>query len=58
MDLIYLYLSTINEPDVVLYPDSDKVGVIAGSAPGRDEEKRTLAAWFENKPVDYWQGAD
>jgi len=42
----------------VLYPESDKVGVIAGSAPGGDEEKRTLAAWFENKPVDYWQGED
>jgi len=57
-DLIYLCLSTMIEPDVVLYPDSDKVGVIAGSAPGGEASARTLAAWFENKPVDYWQGED
>jgi len=57
-DLVYLCLSTMNEPNVVLYPESDKVGAIAGSAPGGDADKRTLAAWFENKPVDYWQGED
>ena len=28
-----LILSTMIEPDVVIYPDSEKVGVIAGSAP-------------------------
>jgi len=55
-DLDYLAISTMNEPDAILYPDSGKVGVMAGSAPGGDKSARTLTAFFENRPVDYWQG--
>lgn len=42
----YLALSTMREPDAIVYPDSDKVGVIAGSAPGGPSEARVLAAFF------------
>lgn len=57
-DLDYLMLSTMNEPDAILYPDSNKVGVMAGAAPGGNKAERTLSAFFLNTPVDYWQGED
>ena len=40
--LRYLCFSTMISPEVTLYPDSNKVGVMAGSAPGGPKEKRTL----------------
>jgi uncharacterized cupin superfamily protein len=40
--LRYLCLSTMVEPDILVYPDSRKIGVFAGSAPGGPKEKRTL----------------
>lgn len=53
--LRYLAVSTMNEPDVVLYPDSAKIAVYAGTAPGGERKGRTLeyvALW--NKTVSYW----
>jgi uncharacterized cupin superfamily protein len=51
----YLVLSEMNAPEVVVYPDSDKVGVLArppGSRGGGE-----LAAWFRlDDQVDYWEG--
>ena len=32
--LRYLYFPTMAEPDVLVYPDSRKIGISAGSAPG------------------------
>jgi hypothetical protein len=29
------------EPDMIVYPDSGKVGVFGGAAPGAPNEKRT-----------------
>ena len=29
----YLAISTMHEPDVMEYPDSDKFGVVSGAAP-------------------------
>lgn len=55
--LRYLCFSTANEPDIVVYPDSQKVGIFAGSAPGGDKEQRTIAGFFPlDASVDYWQG--
>ena len=55
--LRYLCVSTMEEPDVVMYPDSEKVGVFAGSAPGGDKEKRTYHAYHRTEDaVDYWDG--
>ena len=51
----YLCLSTMEDPDVVLYPDSGKVGVIAGSAPGGSSNERVLTAFFRRSAeTDYW----
>jgi len=38
----YLCLSTMIEPDAMVYPDSGKIGVFMGAAPGGPKEKRTL----------------
>lgn len=52
----YLIFSTMNEPDVMGYPDSNKIGVIAGSAPGGDPEARVMESFFPNNAaVDYWE---
>lgn len=41
--LRYLCFSTMIAPEVTIYPDSNKVGLMAGSAPGGSKEKRTLS---------------
>lgn len=54
--LRYLAVSTMDEPDVLGYPDSEKVGVFAGSPPGSDAP-RTIHGYFrEADAVDYWAG--
>lgn len=53
-DLRYLAVSTMVEPDVMEYPDSSKIVVFAGSAPGGDKAKRTLSLVTQNSTVDYW----
>ena len=55
--LRYLVISTMVAPDVMLYPDSDKVGVMGGAAPGGDRSKRTLNATLPlSAAVGYWEG--
>lgn len=55
--LRYICFSTMIEPDVAVYPDSDKLGVFAGSAPGGPKEKRTVHKYFRGgSEVDYWDG--
>jgi hypothetical protein len=45
------------EPEVSVYPDSDKVGVMAGSAPGGDPGKRVVAGVYrQNSGVGYYDG--
>jgi uncharacterized cupin superfamily protein len=54
--LRYLAMSTMEEPDVVGYPDADAVGVYAGSPPGGDEDERVLSGFFETEDrVDFWE---
>ncbi len=51
-----LAISTMNDPDVVEYPDSEKVAVMAGAAPGGDKSKRSLiSVWQKKDEVDYWK---
>ncbi len=53
--LRYLCISTMQSTEVCGYPDSGKVGVFAGGAPGGGD--RTLTAYFpEGSAVDYWDG--
>ncbi|MCU4742542.1 cupin domain-containing protein [Natronoglomus mannanivorans] len=54
--LSYLVLSTMDEPDVTVYPDSDKLGVFVGTPPGGRGE-RTLDGYYRREDtVDYWDG--
>jgi uncharacterized cupin superfamily protein len=46
-DVRVLMISTLNEPSVAVYPDSDKLGVFAG-------DYRLMVK--RDSGVDYWQG--
>ncbi len=55
--LIFLCFSTMIFPDVVEYPDSNKVGVTAGVMLGAEQEEPLLRARFRKKDaVDYFDG--
>lgn len=57
VELVYMAVSTMEEPDVCFYPKSGKFGVIAGSPPGRSEEDRDLLFFGrESDGVGYWDG--
>lgn len=56
-ELKYLAVSTMEQPDVFVYPDSDKFGVFAGSAPGGRREERSFAFFGRTRDQrDYWDG--
>lgn len=55
--LCVLCVSTMIDTEVLEYPDSDKVAIYVGSAPGEAAEKRT----FNHRgrlglALDYWDG--
>ena len=53
--LRYLMVSTMDEPDITVYPDDDKVGLYAGSPPGGDEAERSLSRFLDiDAEVPYW----
>ncbi|GAB7019712.1 cupin domain-containing protein [Halostagnicola bangensis] len=54
--LRYLLFSTMNEPDVSVYPDSEKLGVFVGAPPGGREERSVQGYYPRDGDVDYWQG--
>ncbi len=55
--LAYLAVSTMNEPDVMEYPDSGKLTVFAGAAPGGDKATRRIAINIRaDAGIDYWEG--
>lgn len=57
--LRYIAVSSMREPDVMEYPDSGKVTVFAGAAPGGDKARRRMAVSFRKADaVDYWDGED
>ncbi len=54
--LRYLVISTMDEPDITVYPDSGTFGVYAGSAPGGDEDERIFSGYFRTEDrVEYWE---
>ncbi len=56
-ELRYLAISTMVPMEVVEYPDSNKVAVYVGSAPGESAEKRTMNYRGKLGPqLDYWEG--
>jgi hypothetical protein len=45
--------------DITVYPDSGKVGLFGGSAPGGRKEDRFLDGFLRlDARVDYWDGED
>jgi uncharacterized cupin superfamily protein len=57
--LRYLALSTMEDPEVVEYPDSGKYGVIAGRPQGgRPWDAAFHAFAFTRDRVDYWAGEE
>ncbi|MFB6121699.1 MAG: cupin domain-containing protein [Halobacteriaceae archaeon] len=56
--LRYLMVSTMRDPDVTVYPDSEKVGVFAGAPPGGDGERTVHGYFREEDAVDYWTDED
>ena len=55
--LKYWCVSTMEEPDIGLYPDSGKFFVLAGAAPGGDKTLRTFSHVGRcQDSVDYWEG--
>ncbi len=57
-ELIMLCVSTMEEPDIVLYPDSGKFGVFAGTAPGLKANDSFRFMGKEDDSLDYWQGEE
>lgn len=56
-DLKYLMVSTMIPTEVVEYPDSGKVAVYVGGAPGADPSSRTFSHRGRLGPaLDYWDG--
>jgi uncharacterized cupin superfamily protein len=54
----YLMISTMNAPDVMVYPDEGKVGLIS-RPPGSRGDEEDLAAWFRlDDQVPYWEETD
>jgi uncharacterized cupin superfamily protein len=58
-ELRYLMVSTMFPTEVVEYPDSNKVAIYVGSAPGEDPAKRSFNHRGRLGPnLDYWEGED
>jgi len=53
-ELRYLAFSTMEDPDVTVYPDSGKVGVFAGSPPGGEAERDVSGYYERDSDVPYW----
>ena len=55
--LRYLCFSTMVEPDIMVYPDSGKIGMFAGAAPGGPKAKRTFSKFLRSDAeVGYFVG--
>jgi len=56
-ELRYLMISTMLPTDVIEHPDSDKVAIFVGGAPGYDADRRTFNYRGRLGPkCDYWEG--
>ncbi|UIP00145.1 cupin domain-containing protein [Halobaculum sp. CBA1158] len=56
--LRYLAMSTMRDPEVLVYPDSDTVGAMAGDPPGGAGERDVDAYFRRDDAVDYWDGEE
>lgn len=54
-ELTYLCFSSMIEPEVAIYPESNMVGVFVGAPPGGNPEEQTLKRFLQaDSEVDYW----
>lgn len=53
--LRYLAMSTMNEPDVTIYPDKEMFGVFAGSPPGGRDERPFQGFFPVDAETGYWE---
>lgn len=53
--LRYLMVSTMNEPDVTIYPEMEKFGVFVETPPGGNGERPFHGFYNVNDDVDYWE---
>ena len=52
-----LMMSTMVHPDITVYPDSGKIGLYGGAAPGSAPDEYTLKTHLRaDATVDYWEG--
>lgn len=56
--LRYLAVSTMDEPDVTVYPDSGKFGVFVDSPPGGRGERALHGYYRLDDGVSYWAGEE
>jgi len=56
-ELRYLALSTEQDADVIQYPDSGKLGIVAGRGPGMMPSEAAFSGFYdEQKRLGYWEG--
>lgn len=57
--LRFLCISTMDSPEVAVYPETNKVGIMTGGAPGqRDAPGRIFNLWPRNESMGYYDGED
>ncbi|WP_458205481.1 cupin domain-containing protein [Haladaptatus sp. NG-SE-30] len=56
--LTYLAVSTMDDPEVTVYPDSEKFGVFVGSPPGGRDDRSLHGYYHRDDSVDYWAGEE
>lgn len=53
--LRYLMISTMNDPDITIYPNSKKFGVFVGSPPGSNKPRTLEGNYKIQDKVEYWE---
>ncbi|PGF14859.1 cupin [Natrinema sp. CBA1119] len=52
--LRYLAISTMNEPDITVYPEMNKFGVYVGSPPGGRDDRSLEGYYRTDDETEYW----
>ncbi|MFB6185810.1 MAG: cupin domain-containing protein, partial [Halobacteriaceae archaeon] len=53
--LRYLMVSTMNEPDITVYPEMEKFGIFIDAPPGGSGDRSIHGYYDINDDIDYWQ---
>ena len=57
-ELKYLCVSTSEQPEICVYPDSGKYGAYAGGFRDRDNPRSFFSMGRREESLDYWDGED